>query len=424
MKSAYRVVLFIISTYITMNVMNAQWVRQNSGTMSVLTDVVMLDSTIAIVVGWDNLILKTTNSGTVWTQIGLPINSLVKLNVVSFFDNKNGIVAGDLVAITTTGGELWNFCPRPGKGKCLSALQIGPANMYVGDDSGWVCHSLDMGKTWASEKISVWPILSLFAWRGAYLDGLPIYALTPYSLFTRLEFSPGGSWSETILPFHGLGSAAYSGEFCNGGGAGFIVGVQGDLVTAPTIVRKSVSDSIWRSLSTGIPYGGTLLGVSAPSDNIIYVCGSNGMMYKSMDGGDSWKASLVPTKRLLSSVYFYNEDRGFAVGDSGSIFFTSNGATSVNESGNSLPLEFTLLQNYPNPFNPSTTFEFVLPLASEASLKVFNVLGQEIVTILDDYLAAGTHKVQWNAQAFTSGIYFYRLQAREVSLIKKMVLIK
>jgi hypothetical protein len=286
-----------------------------------------------------------------------------------------------------------------------------------------VCHSLDTGKTWTCENISVWPIRSLFAWRGAYIIGLPLFALTPYSLFSKMEFPPS-KWNETILPFYGLGSAAYSGEFCNGGGAGFIVGVQGDFVAAPTIVRKSVSDSVWRSLSTGIPFGGTLLGVSAPSDNVIYICGSGGMMYKSIDGGNSWNASPVPTTRLLSSVYFHNEDRGFAVGDSGLIFFTSHGTTDVEERGSSLPLKFTLHQNYPNPFNPSTTFEFVLPLASRVSLKIFNVLGQEIATILDDHLAGGIHTVHWIARDFASGIYFYRLQAGGGSLIKKMVLIK
>jgi hypothetical protein len=344
-------------------------------------------------------------------------------NSVSFFDSQNGIIAGDhIVATTTNGGQLWHFHSRPGKGNCLSALEIGPANIYVGDDSGWVCHSVDTGKTWTSENVSTWPIQSLFTWRGVYSMGLPLYALTPYSLFSKMDFPPG-PWSETILPFRGLGSAAYNGEFCNGGGAGFIVGVQGDLVSATAIVRKSMSDSVWRTLSAGIP-NGTLYGVSAPSNNVIYVCGSNGLMYKSTNGGNSWNAFPVPTERTLRSVYFLNEGRGFAVGDSGAIFFTSSGTTGIGNHENSVPSKLTLDQNYPNPFNPNTTFEFTLPSAMNVTLKIFNTLGQEIATILDDHLSAGIHTAQWNARDFGSGIYFYRLQGEGMSLIKKMVLVK
>jgi photosystem II stability/assembly factor-like uncharacterized protein len=412
------------SVSLALNIMNAQWIQQNSGTTNALTDVVMLDSTTAIAIGENNIILKTTNSGAVWTQIGVPIEIFINWNAISFFDTQNGIAAGDyILATTTNGGESWDFHTRPGKGKCLSTLQIGSANMYVGDDSGRVYHSLDTGKTWTSENISTSPILSLFAWRGVYVMGLPIYALTPYSLFSKMEYPPG-SWKETFLPFHGLGSEAYNGEFCNGGGAGFIVGVQGDFVSAPTIVRKSVSDTVWRILSTGIPVDGILLGVSAPSEKVIYVCGINGMMYKSTDGGDAWSLSPVPTKRTISSVYFYNEKKGFAVGDSGLILFTHDDNTGIKDLESSFPLKLTLQQNYPNPFNPNTTIEFILPQASNVSLKIFDVLGQEIATILDDHLAVGTHSVRWNAQAFTSGIYFYRLQAENTSLIKKMILIK
>jgi hypothetical protein len=85
---------------------------------------------------------------------------------------------------------------------------------------------------------------------------------------------------------------------------------------------------------------------------------------------------------------------------------------------------FTLCQNYPNPFNPSTSIQFELSRASTVHLKILNVLGQEIAAILDDHLAAGTHTVQWNAQACASGIYFYHLQAGGVSSTMKMLLMK
>lgn len=86
---------------------------------------------------------------------------------------------------------------------------------------------------------------------------------------------------------------------------------------------------------------------------------------------------------------------------------------------------YELKQNYPNPFNPSTTIEFVLPEAKRISLKVYNVLGEEVATIYNNaLLSAGTHTVQFNASNLTSGVYFYKLISDNVTITRKMVLMK
>ena len=90
---------------------------------------------------------------------------------------------------------------------------------------------------------------------------------------------------------------------------------------------------------------------------------------------------------------------------------------------NELPEDFHLSQNYPNPFNPSTTFEFALPVASEWKLIVYNVLGQSVRTWTGES-DAGYVRVDWDASAYASGVYFYRLKASDFSATKKMVLLK
>jgi len=90
---------------------------------------------------------------------------------------------------------------------------------------------------------------------------------------------------------------------------------------------------------------------------------------------------------------------------------------------NELPRDFHLAQNYPNPFNPSTTFEFALPVASEWKLVVYNVLGQTVRT-WDGESEAGYVRIDWDASAYASGVYFYRLKAGEFTSTKKMVLLK
>jgi hypothetical protein len=89
-----------------------------------------------------------------------------------------------------------------------------------------------------------------------------------------------------------------------------------------------------------------------------------------------------------------------------------------------LPKQFALLQNYPNPFNPTTTIRYDLPSASEVSLKVFDLLGREVATLVNARRAAGAQVVQFNAASFASGIYFYRLETASFSQTKKMLLAK
>ena len=89
-----------------------------------------------------------------------------------------------------------------------------------------------------------------------------------------------------------------------------------------------------------------------------------------------------------------------------------------------MPVDYTLKQNYPNPFNSNTTIQFALPRTIHVSIKVYNALGSEVVTLLDKYLPPGQYKTTWNAADFASGIYFYRIKAGEFQDVKKMVLLR
>jgi len=101
---------------------------------------------------------------------------------------------------------------------------------------------------------------------------------------------------------------------------------------------------------------------------------------------------------------------------------------SVEVSISSAPQVFALLQNYPNPFNPSTVISYQLPVNSQVTLKVYNMLGQEVATLVNDLKQAGSYSVTFNTaagtRALSSGVYVYRLQAGSFISIKKLVLMK
>ena len=94
------------------------------------------------------------------------------------------------------------------------------------------------------------------------------------------------------------------------------------------------------------------------------------------------------------------------------------------EDETTLPTEFALEQNYPNPFNPSTTFRYSIPQLSKVVIKVFDILGNEIETLVNEEKSVGTYELTWNAANLPSGVYFYQLRAGDFIQVKKMLLLK
>lgn len=106
------------------------------------------------------------------------------------------------------------------------------------------------------------------------------------------------------------------------------------------------------------------------------------------------------------------------------LYNTGNVSGISEENFQQIPENFSLSQNYPNPFNPSTTIRFELPESDIVTLKIFNILGEEISTLVNTELKAGKHEYQFNANNLSSGIYFYRIQAGSFTETKKMILIR
>ena len=134
-----------------------------------------------------------------------------------------------------------------------------------------------------------------------------------------------------------------------------------------------------------------------------------------------WVYEFVFTSVGVNPYYCVVHGGPGGVGMSGVI--TVENATGIIEDGITIE-DFELKQNYPNPFNPSTKISFVIPVSSVVKLKVFNLLGNEITTLLNEQLFAGEHTVPFNAAGLSSGIYFYALTVNGNTKTKEMVLLK
>ncbi len=131
------------------------------------------------------------------------------------------------------------------------------------------------------------------------------------------------------------------------------------------------------------------------------------------DNGDSW--TKVPRSGTGTDVY-------------GGCFNTAE-VREIRNSENTRPAGFLLSQNYPNPFNPTTNFEFSLARSAHVRIDIFNVLGQRVMTVVDEEMKPGAYLADWDGKdekgnSVSSGIYFYRMQAGSFSEMKRMVLLK
>jgi hypothetical protein len=150
------------------------------------------------------------------------------------------------------------------------------------------------------------------------------------------------------------------------------------------------------------------------------------------NGGDALGRSVTRDGRggmWLAGSYYdgFNFDGINFTGYGAFIAKLAEGVMSVDEPSHSLPViptAFELKQNYPNPFNPSTTISFSLPSRSFVSLKIFDVMGRGVGTIVNEELPAGTYTREWNAAGMTSGLYFYRMQAGNFTRTNKLLLLR
>jgi hypothetical protein len=137
----------------------------------------------------------------------------------------------------------------------------------------------------------------------------------------------------------------------------------------------------------------------------------------------AWTPADFPGRYGFSAVdnagNYYNLGRGYNFTLSYKMIVTEV----ESEIGN-VPGIYTLSQNYPNPFNPNTTIRYQIPVRNLVTLKLYDILGREIITLVNEEKAAGSYEINWNASTLSSGVYFYQLKAGEFVSTKKMILIK
>jgi photosystem II stability/assembly factor-like uncharacterized protein len=423
MKSAIVVIGFLIAVVPFAGKVHAQWVQQASGTSVHLTDVVMLDSLTAICVGDSGRIFKTTNAGAAWLA---KYGGDEQWNCTAFADQAHGIAVGNRMAIATTtdAGETWIARYQPSPENLLSAAYAGMTRVFIGSDSGTIRYS-DDGIAWSMFRLTHEPIISIFGPRGDFLP-IVIYVVAPRTAYRSSDL--GATWTMQFLPITVWGSAQ-GGTLAPDGNA-FIVGYDGNPDPVPILLRRSPLDTAWIPFVFMPPVLPRVVrDVCAPTAGMAYACGTLGIMFKTIDGGNFWSYHISGTQRNLNAIYFLNEHRGFAVGDSGTILFTSNGGVASIRNATLKPEEFVVYQNYPNPFNPTTTIRFELSSKQNARIEIFDLLGRTVRQLVDAEFEPGSYETVWDGRdqvglEMSGGVYCFQLVSGGRRAVGSMVFIK
>jgi photosystem II stability/assembly factor-like uncharacterized protein len=446
MKTFLQILFFLL---LLTQICFAQWYQQNSGTTKNLNAVKFTDANNGIAVGNNGTIIRTTDGGGEWvTQISGTTNDLYEVFSANT-DTSYAVGKSGTILKTVDGGILWTQ-QQSGTDKSLSGLYfvdanngwIGNKGMAYPDSINIILHTTDGGTNWNQQTYISHYGAGLSS--VCFLDENIGYAGGPYGLVFKTT-DGGVNWE---LKQQELKNKIISEVYFIDANEGWVVEY------APAALLPKVNSKLSFGLSSEeqilhtIDGGNTwtsqmdsldaaLFGVIFINKNIGFAVGItphpvqatqtfSGLILNTTNGGINWSSQIIDTIQSLNSVYFIDVNNGWVVGDKGAILHTTNGGVTFieEEKTNAVPNEFLLSQNFPNPFNPNTTIKYSIPNASKVTIKIFDVLGKEIETLVDEEKPIGTYELKWNATKLSSGVYFYQLKAGDFIQTKKMILLK
>jgi photosystem II stability/assembly factor-like uncharacterized protein len=259
------------------------------------------------------------------------------------------------------------------------------------------------------------------------------FGLNATSSRCRLTSNGGTSWITTAL---GIGGVFVSGlAFSDNKTYG--IAATGDQTgsSLPNIGRSTNGGTSFALLNTGTGLTGYGNCKFVNGTNICYISGSigtPGVVRRSTDNGATWTTmTQTPTGSYqITHLDFYKSSNsliyGSAVCSDGTVLKLIDSVLFVGiaNNNNSVPSDYKLDQNYPNPFNPVTTINYSIPKSSEVKITVYDMLGHEVTTLVNEYKNAGNYSIVFDAERYASGVYYYRITAGDFTAAKKMTLIK
>ena len=405
---------------------NYKWSQCNEGLKSSeVINVLAIDSTQVFAATNLNGIFRTSNKGETWINNGLQGNIGMTLSL----SNSKNIYAGLFAEIGFFGDKLRSDDNGYSWISIGAGLPIEPAYDFaftkhnevytaIAGAGAEIYYSSDSGSSWnkisgsLSNPVYTVALNSLGTIFAGSNSGI-IYRLVNGGLaWTALDLNSPDFTCTKIAVNH----KDYIFAVSNAGGG---------------IFRSTDNGNNWQSLTSGL-LDSVITSIYIDPNDLVFIATSTQGVYYSKENGDTWipTSSLIPLPNVTSLTM---DDEGYLyVGTRfNGVYRTFQTLTDVENESVVYPTEFSLEQNYPNPFNPSTNIQYTISSRQFVSLKIFNSLGEEIETLVNEFQDAGVHsKLYIVNSTLPSGVYFYQLRVYSVSgagrLVetKKMILLR
>jgi photosystem II stability/assembly factor-like uncharacterized protein len=386
-------------------------------------------------------LITSSESGYHWAMRSSELTEN-SIREICFSDSLKGWLAGygGTLFYTVDGGENWN--PKSLFSIDFSSIST-PTNqdIYVSGNNGEFIKSNNGGTNWQVNNIGNW----LSETKIKFLSKDIGYCIAPYEGRLFKTTDAGTSWSDQISNAHWF-SQMFFADSLNGWVMEPPI-CEGDYI----VYRTSNGGETWED-SAHFNY---IDGIYFLDSKIGWIVANYNTLYKTTNAGRDWEISAQLGDFIPKQLWFTSESQGYmiassniswaglyqtydggitwtpirnylslndihlnqnnilwGVGDYGKLIKYYTILTSVEDpqEGNNLPQLFMLSQNFPNPYNSQTTISYSIPSSSFVQIQIFDVLGREVSILLNEEKAAGNYKINFNASALTSGVYFYRMQ--------------
>lgn len=437
------------------------WTQVNA-TANNLNSIVFTDAITGIAVGDNGTIIRTTNGGTNWSAVSS--GTTEQFRKVSKGSGEFVFASGDngLVAVSNDNGASWQLKNTGTTTRFRSIDGVGTLKIWASGDDGLIRNSTDGGTTWTTQNSGItnndihdiqfindnigfaggssssfiftsdggqtWTLRNsgvFFGINGIYFQDENIG--WGVSIVGTIFFTTNGGVSWTSQP---CGSAFTLKEaYFIHQGKGWTVGENGTIVMydnpAIPVELASFNASVtgneviltWSTASETNNHG---FEIERNSGSLQPTASNAGWVVIGFTEGNGTTTGMqsysFTDKSLSSGKYLYRLKQ---VDFDGTFEYSNTVEVDVNH-----PERFELSQNYPNPFNPSTKISYHLASGSQISLIVYDVIGNEIATLVDEFKSAGSYEIEFDASGLSSGIYFYKIETGTFSSVKKMTLIR
>lgn len=365
------------------------WLTRNTGLLSNIVDIEFIDANTGFAISWEfgltnpnfvgSIILKTTNAGVNWNT-GYRIDTNIFFSKIFFTDTQHGLLTGHPLGILRTS---------------------------------------DAGLTWKTDQIDSvtfydFPIRN-FVSLGAVTLGcggwIDIQGVIWRTTNNGLNWIARGVSPEPLYDFHFYDN-------------NHVIAVGGDFEYGASMASSTDAGLTWEYITFEEFGTGLSIDFRTASEGWIALGIGQKFLY-TMNGGQNWSTFATPNGESIYDVKFASKRNGIAVGERGAILKFNTDYVGIWNNGTALPSEIELKQNYPNPFNPETIITFSLQKPEIVSLKIYDLLGKEVKTLIDGVVKSGEHKIKFSAADIPAGVYYYTLKTSDGSReTKKMVLVK